>query len=173
VRAFLKELPLAVPPQVLILDVGLPDISGLEALPQLTSRLPDTEIVMYTVFEDPDTIYQALCLGAGGYVLKNTPLPQIKSALIEVASGGAPLSRSVARRVLAHFKPRPSAQPDLLTPRERQVLTGIVDGLTDKQVAIRLALSPETVRTHVKSIYRKLQVTTRGELISRAARGQL
>ncbi len=173
VKAFLKELPDSVPPQVLMLDLGLPDIGGLEALPMLLARLPELEVIIFTVFEDADTIYQALCLGATGYVLKSSPMAQIKAAVLEVMNGGAPLSRLVARRVLTHFKPRPSAQADLLTPRERQTLQGVVDGLTDKQIAQRLDLSPETIRTHVKNMYRKLQVGGRSELMSRAARGQL
>ncbi len=173
VKAFLAELPNSVPPQVLLLDLGLPDIGGLEALPLLLARVPGLEVIIHTVFEDVDTIYQALCLGATGYVLKNTPLAQIKGAVLEVMHGGAPLSRAVARRVLTHFKPRPSAQADLLTARERQALEGIVDGLTDKQIAQRLDLSAETVRTHVKHVYRKLQASGRGELLGRAARGEL
>jgi len=174
VEAFLVELPdLAVLPRVLLLDVALPGLSGLEALPLLRQRLPDTDIVMQTVFDDADRIYQALCLGASGYVLKNTPLAELKAAVLEVARGGAPMSRSVARKVLAHFKPTPLVQTDLLSGRERDVLQGMVDGLTDKQVAARLSLSPETVRTHVKNIYKKLQVGSRAELLSRATKGHL
>jgi len=173
VKAFLKELAMAVPPQVLLLDLGLPDIGGLEALPLLLARLLGLEVIIHTVFDDTDSIYRALCLGASGYVLKNTPVAQIKGAVLEVMQGGAPLSRAVARRVLTHFKPHPRVQADLLSPRERQVLEGVVDGLTDKQIAQRLDITTDTIRTHVKHVYRKLQVGGRSELLGRAARGEL
>jgi DNA-binding NarL/FixJ family response regulator len=172
-EAFLRELAVALPPQAILLDLGLPGMSGLELLPLLRTRLPDAEIVIQTAFEDPDRIYQALCGGASGYVLKNTQLPQIKAALLEVMQGGAFFSRSVARRVLQHFKPNPTTQPTLLSEREHTVLQGIVDGLADKQIAARLELAVPTVRTHVRNIYRKLQVNSRGELLSRAAKGVL
>jgi len=171
---FFAQLPdLLLPPQVVLLDVGLPGRSGLDVLPRLKLLLPATEVVMHTVFDDPDRIYQALCRGASGYVLKNQPLAELKAAVLEVARGGAPMSRAVARQVLAHFKPQPTTQAGLLSEREQQVLEGMVDGLSDKQVAGRLGLSPETVRTHVKNIYRKLHVSSRAELLSRHARGQL
>ncbi len=174
VEAALAELPdLVALPQVLLLDIGLPGMSGLDALPIFRARLPDTEILMQTVFEDPDRIYLALCRGAGGYVLKNTPLPEVKAAILEVMRGGAPMSRSVARKVLAHFKPTPSTQGELLSQRERSVLEGLVDGLTEKQVAIRLDLSPQTIHGYVKQVYRKLEINSRGELMKRASRGEL
>ncbi len=160
-------------PQVVLLDIHLPGQSGIEALPRIKQLLPDADVVMQTVFDDADRIYQALCAGASGYVLKNTPLDEIKAAVLEVVRGGSPMSRAVARKVLAHFKPSPSVRPDLLTEREREVVQGIVDGLGDKQVAVRLGLAADTVRTYVKRIYKKLQVTSRTELVSRAARGQL
>jgi DNA-binding NarL/FixJ family response regulator len=160
-------------PQVVLLDIHLPGMSGLDALPHIKQRLPETDVLMQTVFDDADRIYRALCAGASGYVLKNTPLPEIKAAVLEVARGGAPMSRAVARKVLAHFKPTPTVQPDLLTARERDVVQGLVDGLGDKQVAARLGLSPETVRSYVKRIYKKLHVGSRTELVSRAARGEL
>ena len=174
VESFLQELPdLLQLPQVLLLDIHLPGLSGLDALPLLRKRLPDTDVVMQTVFDDADRIYRALCAGATGYVLKNSPLEDYKAAVLEAARGGAPMSRAVARKVLAHFKPTPSVRPDLLSAREREVVEAIVDGLGDKQVAARLGLSAETVRTYAKRIYKKLHVGSRTELVSRAARGQL
>ncbi len=168
VEDLLAQLPyLRQLPQVLLLDIALPGQSGLEALPLLRQRLPDTDIVMQTVFDDADRIYQALCRGASGYVLKHTPLAELKAAVLEVAQGGAPMSRAVARKVLAHFKPTPTTRPDLLTPRELDVVQGIIDGLGDKQVAARLGLSLDTVRTFVKRIYKKLEVGSRTELARR------
>ncbi len=174
VEDFLRQLPHALPPQVILLDIGLPGLNGEEALPLITARLEGVEILMHTVFEDPDHIYNALCRGASGYVLKNTPLPQIKDAIVDVMNGGAPMSRTVARRVLAHFKPTPTSQPTLLSERERTILDALVQGRSDKQMAALFDLTPETIRTYVKRIYKKLQVTEgRTELIRRAGRGEL
>lgn len=174
IEAALAELPdLAAAPQVLLCDIGLPGMSGLDAIPHFRERLPQLEILMQTVFEDTDRIYQALCRGASGYILKNTPLPEYKAAVLEVMRGGAPMSRAVARKVLAHFKPTPTVQPELLTPREREVVQGLVDGLSQKQVAHRLGLSVQTVNSYVKQIYKKLEINSRGELMTRAARREL
>lgn len=174
VESFLEQLPdVRQLPQVVLLDVHLPGMSGLDALPLIKQRLPEADVVMQTVFDDADRIYRALCAGASGYVLKNTPLEELKAAVLEVSQGGAPMSRAVARKVLAHFKPTPAVQSDLLSERERDVVHAIVDGLGDKQVAARLGLSVETVRTYVKRVYKKLQVSSRTELISRHARGHL
>ena len=170
---FLAELPDALPPAVVLLDLGLPGLSGLEALPLIRQRLPRADIIVQTVFEDPDRIYLALSRGASGYLLKSTPLAQLVQAIREVAGGGSSLSPSVARRVLAHFKPVPSHHPGSLSPREQQVFEAIVDGLADKEIAQRLNLGLETVYTYVKNVYHKLRVSGRIELLSRAARGQL
>jgi DNA-binding NarL/FixJ family response regulator len=158
-------------PQVLLLDINLPTISGTEALPMLKRKFPEMEVIMLTVFDDTEHIYQALCAGATGYLAKATPLPQVKEAILEVARGGAPMSRGVARKVLSHFRPTPTTQPTLLTPREQQVLQGIIDGLGDKQIALRMDIADHTVRTHVKHIYRKLQVNSRVQILSQHARG--
>ena len=174
VEDFLTQLPDALPPQVILLDIGLPGLNGVEALPLIIARLPGVEILMHTVFEDPDHIYNALCRGASGYVLKTTPLPQLRDAIVDVMEGGAPMSRAVARKVLAHFKPSPSTQPELLTEREKTVLEALVTGRSDKQIAALYDLSPASVRTYVKRIYKKLQVTEgRNELLRRAGRGEL
>ncbi len=174
IEDFLSQLPHALAPQVILLDIGLPGMNGVEALPIITARLPGVEILMHTVFEDPDHIYNALCRGAGGYVLKSTPLPQLKDAIGEVMQGGAPMSRAVARKVLAHFKPTPSTQPEILTDREKTILEALVTGRSDKQIAALYDLTPATVRTYVKRIYKKLQVTEgRTELLRRAGRGEL
>jgi DNA-binding NarL/FixJ family response regulator len=167
----LEQLDDAMPPQVMLLDIGLPGISGTEALPLLKEKYPAMEIIMLTAYEDVEHIYQALCCGATGYMAKLTPLAQLKEAVLEVARGGAPMSRAVGRKVLSHFRPTPTTHSDLLTPRERQVLQGIVDGLSDKEISIRLDLSTFTIRTHVKHVYRKMQVNSRTQLLSQHLRG--
>lgn len=167
-EALLAWLPDAVqPPQLILLDIHLPGRSGLDALPLVLELAPRAEVVMQTVYEDTDNIFEALRRGASGYLLKSTPLPQLKAGLLDVAQGGAPMSRSVARKVLHHFKPHPLALPAGLTGREREVVERLVEGHSEKQVAARLGLSLQTVHAHVKSIYRKLHVSSRSELLSR------
>lgn len=168
------ELELSLVPRVILLDVSLPGQTGLQALPELRKRLPGTDIILQTMHDDPERIYQALRAGATGYVIKNaTSLPQYKQAILDVLAGGAALSPSVARKALLHFQPAPSQQPELLSAREQEVLRLLVDGLSEKQVAARLILSPETVHTYVKRLYGKLRVRSRGELLARAAKGDL
>lgn len=169
----LEELQLAIPPHVVLLDIGLPGISGLKAIPHILRLVPGAHILMQTVLDDSDTVYAALCQGAMGYVLKDLLLPDLATAVHEVMQGGTPFSRSVSRLVLAHFKPTPRLQAELLSPRERQVLEGLVEGLMAKEVAERLGLGVTSVRSHIRGIYGKLQVRTRSQLLSRALRGDL
>jgi DNA-binding NarL/FixJ family response regulator len=169
----LAEFDEGLVPQVLLLDIGLPGISGTEALPLLKEKYPALEVIMFTAYEDVEHIYQALCCGATGYLTKGTPLAQLGLAVREVASGGAPMSREVSRKVLDHFRPTPATHSNLLTPREQQVLQGIVDGLSDKEISVRLDLSTLTIRTHVKHVYRKMQVNSRTQLFSQHLRGNI
>lgn len=153
VGEFLTRVPaLPHPPQVLLLDSGLPGSPGTEALPLLLRQQPQLTIVLQTVFDDADRTYQALCQGASGYLLKNTPLADLKAAVLSIARGGAPLSRAVARKVLAHFRRRPAQ----LSAPEREVLHAVVEGLSDQQVSARLGITPDVMRTHVRLIYQKL-----------------
>jgi DNA-binding NarL/FixJ family response regulator len=173
VEEFLVEIDLSLPPRVVLIDIGLPGQSGLDALPELRKRLPDAEFIVQTVFDDTDRLYQALRMGASGYLLKSSPLAEYKAAVLDVVRGGAPMSRAIARKVLAHFTPIPSLDPGALTERERDVLNNLIEGLSEKQVAQRLNIAQGTVHTHAKNIYKKLQVGSRSELLSRAARGEL
>lgn len=173
-EAMWVELDLSLPPQLLLLDLNLPGASGLDVLPELTRRLPATRVLVQTMHDDPATIQRALRAGADGYVLKgSTPLVAYAQALLDVARGEAAVSPAVARHLLAQVVPVPSHEPALLSEREQQVLLGLLDGLTEKQVAHHLGLSLPTVHTHVGKIYRKLQVNSRAELLARAVRGQL
>ena len=167
------QLEDALLPQVLLLDLGLPGRSGTPALPLLKDKYPTLEVIAYTAYEDVEHVYQALCCGATGYLTKGNPLDQLAPAVREVARGGAPMSRQVSRKVLAHFRPTPATHAALLTPRERQVLQGIVDGLSDKEISTRLDLSTLTVRTHVKHVYRKMHVNSRTQLLAQHLRGAI
>jgi DNA-binding NarL/FixJ family response regulator len=174
IEALWQELDLSLAPRVILLDVSLPGQTGLQALPELKKRLPGTDIILQTMHDDPERIFQALRAGATGYVIKNaTSLPQYKQAILDVLNGGAALSPSVARKALQHFQPQPSQQPGLLSAREQEVLQALTEGLSEKQVAARLILSPDTVHTYVKRLYEKLRVNSRSELLSRAAKGDL
>ena len=169
----LAQLEDALVPQVLLLDIGLPGLSGTAVLPLLKRRHPALEVIMLTARDELEHVYQALCCGATGYLTKGHPLEQLAPAVREVARGGAPMSRQVGRRLLAHFRPTPATHAALLTPREQQVLQGIVDGLSDKEISTRLALSTLTVRTHVKHVYRKLHVNSRTQLLAQHIRGAI
>lgn len=170
---FLQQLSLSLSPQVVLLDIGLPGISGILAVPLILQQLPEASIIIQTVFDDADFIYRTLCQGAMGYILKSSSPLAYKEAILDVVDGGTPFSRSVSRKVLAHFKPVPLQQSVALSPREQQVLEALVDGLTNKEIAARLQVGLESVRTYIKGVYTKLQVRSRPELLNRALRGTL
>ena len=164
------------PPQVALLDIALPHSSGIEVASRLTSEYPDVGVLMFTVFEAEETVLGAIQAGASGYLLKDAPVETIVRAIREVHAGGVPLSRSVARRLLGVLSkpapvPAPVARPatpadqDELSPREVELLERIVRGDTEQVIAAHLGISPHTVRTHVKNIYRKLRVRTRAAAV--------
>ena len=164
-----------VTPDVILSDIGLPGMSGIEGIRLFKQRYPHAEVIMLTVFQDEDHIYKALCAGATGYLLKSTPLPQIKQSIINILNGEVPMSKAVARKMLEHFKPNKvyGTQEGELTAREKQVLQNLVEGLSYKLIANRLDIGLETVRTQVKSIYRKLHVNSKGEAIRMAMLNKL
>ncbi|GAC1605626.1 MAG: response regulator transcription factor [Hymenobacter sp.] len=180
VEAFLAELPAAAaPPQLVLSDIGLPGLSGTQGLPLIRERLPEAQVLMLSVFADAERVFEALRAGAVGYLLKNTPLAQLKESLLHVAAGGSPMSPGVARLVVQAFQQaatRPasagSTRPpaELLTAREREVVRGIEDGLSYQLIADRHFISFDTVRSHIRHVYRKLQVNSRHELLAHALR---
>jgi DNA-binding NarL/FixJ family response regulator len=162
-----------------LMDVDLPGMSGIEATRRIKRLSPRTLVVVLTVFEEPATILEAICAGADGYLLKKTAPQELLAQLEVVAAGGAPLTAGVARTVLALVRgPQDDAAPASpdglrLTARERDVLRGLVKGLAYKQVADTLGISIDTVRTHVRGMYRKLQVHSVAEAVGRAIRERL
>ena len=178
VEAFLEALVAgAEPPQVILSDIALPGRSGIEGLPLIRGLLPEAQVVMLSVFADAERVYEALCAGAIGYLLKNTPLPQLKEHLLQVAAGGSPMSPGVARHVVQAFQrlaarpaPGPIAEP--LTVRELEIVRGIEDGLSYKLIANRHSISLDTVRNHIRAVYRKLQINSKGELMAHALKRQ-
>jgi DNA-binding NarL/FixJ family response regulator len=162
----LRDLP-AVKPDVILMDINLPGMSGIECVRRLKTRLPSVPVVMLTVYEDDDSIFESLKAGAVGYLLKKTPPARILDAIREVHGGGSPMSNQIARRVLATFQATP-ARPDdgdVLSPREQEILSQVARGLRYKEIADTLYISTDTVRTHLRNVYRKLQVRSATEAL--------
>jgi DNA-binding NarL/FixJ family response regulator len=157
-------------PDVILLDIGLPGMNGIEGIPRLKALAPATHIIILTVFDDQEKVFNAICAGASGYLLKNTDEEAIVSAVREVMEGGSPINPRVARLVLKMFASRaaPARHEYGLSSREREVLELMVQGLIKKEIADRLQLSYHTVDNHLRSIYGKLQVHTRGSAVAKA-----
>lgn len=157
-------------PDVLLLDVGLPGMDGIEGVLLMKSVSPATRVVMLTVFDDHDKIFKAVCAGASGYLLKTAPLEKIVESVHEAFSGGAPMTPQVARSVLDLFSRLgvPQRQGYGLTQREQQILELMTQGLIKKEIAVQLSLSYHTVDTHLRNIYAKLHVSTRTAAVAKA-----
>ncbi|MDO7874718.1 response regulator transcription factor [Hymenobacter sp. ASUV-10] len=172
VEDFLRQLPgLKVPPTLVLSDIGLPGKSGIEGIPLIKARAPEAQVLMLSVFSDAARVFEAICAGAVGYLVKNTPLPQLKLHLLEVAAGGSPMSPGVARFVVQAFQRQPpvpvAATPDArLTPREQEIVAAVGQGLSYRVIAERHFISVDTVNNHVRAIYKKLQVRSKGELLA-------
>lgn len=152
-------------PDVVLMDIQLPKMSGVECVAQLKKILPEVQVIMVTVYEDPDRIFAALRNGASGYLLKRSTPEQVLAAIREVQSGGAPMSTEIARKVILHFREQSNVADDVehLTSREREVLELLANGFVNKEIAERTGVSVDTVRYYLKRIYVKLHVRTRTE----------
>jgi len=162
-------------PHLLLSDIGLPGMSGIEGVAILKERYPDLLILMLTVYDDDERIFDAMCAGASGYLLKKTPPARLLDSLREVASGGAPMSPEVARRVIALFREiRPPDRADYeLTPHETRLLKLLVQGHNYKTAAAELGVTVHTVSFHLRSIYEKLQVHSKSEAVAKALQNRL
>ena len=160
---------------LILTDIGLPRLNGIEGTRILRGKFPELPIVVLTVHEEDDKIFQALCAGANGYLLKNTPAAKIIEALKEVLDGGAPMSPNVARRVVKLFRTfsPPETAEYHLTEQEKQILKLLVDGHHYKTAAYELGISTSTVSFHLKNIYTKLQVHSKTEAVAKALRERL
>jgi DNA-binding NarL/FixJ family response regulator len=162
-------------PDVLLLDIGLPGMSGIEGIRRIKDLHPGLSVLMLTVYDDDQRIFDALCAGASGYLLKKTPPARLLECLQEVMDGGAPMSPDVARRVVALFREiRPPAEAGhQLTPHEIRILKLLVEGHNYKTAADELDVSINTIRFHMRSIYEKLQVHSKSEAVSKALRHRI
>lgn len=162
-------------PDVILSDIGLPGMDGIEGIGLIKKQHPDVTILMLSVYEDNERIFEALCAGAVGYLLKNTPPAKILDAIREALGGGSPMSPEVARKVITVFKDyRPPEKVDYdLTPHETRLLKLLVDGHSYKTAARELGVSVNTVSFHLKSIYEKLQVHSKSEAVAKALRNGL
>ncbi|HMP84777.1 MAG TPA: response regulator transcription factor [Verrucomicrobiota bacterium] len=167
----LKALPLE-KPDVVLMDINLPGMNGVECVRQLKQVLPATQVMMLTAYEDTENIFNSLAAGATGYMLKRTPRAELLDAVRDVHKGGSPMSAHIARKVVLSFaKPAPMPSPtENLSEREQQVLDCLAEGLMYKEIAEKLGISYETVHTYIRRIYEKLQVRTRTEAVAKFLR---
>jgi DNA-binding NarL/FixJ family response regulator len=175
VEEMLEYLEKHEPPRVILMDIQLPGMSGIKGMGVIKEKYPDVDIIMLTIYHDSHKIFNALRAGASGYLLKHTSLPEIKESIIKLIDGGAPMSPQIARKVITHFQDNaPKKNPESkLTPREHDIVNGLVDGLSYKMIADRFDISIDTVRAHIRNIYKKLHVHSKAEVIAKSLKGEI
>jgi len=156
-------------PDVVIMDIELTGMNGISCVEKAKATYPEMQFVMFTIFDDDESVFQSLCSGATGYLLKNSTPENIISGISEIYSGGSPMSPQIARRVIEQFssKRRDSKELKLLSAREREIVEFLSKGYRYKEIAASLFLSVETVRTHIRNIYEKLQVQSRTDALNK------
>ena len=171
-EAALEDLP-RVKPNVVLMDINLPGMNGVNCVRQLKAIAPQIQVMMLTVYEDTENIFDALAAGANGYMLKREPSPKLLEAIQQCHKGGSPMTMHIARKVVQSFQKAPAAEnanPENLSEREQQVLDLLSQGLMYKEIAEKLGISYETVHTYIRRIYEKLQVRTRTEAVAKFLR---
>lgn len=155
------------PPDVILMDIGLPGMDGISFTREIKEKLLDTEVLICTVFHDHETIFNALKAGAGGYILKSAPPAEMLQAIETIYDGGAPIDAQIARKVIAYFRPEKKKMITPLTPREEEIIQWVAKGYRNREIAENLHVSPETVRTHIRNIYAKLEANSRMEAVNK------
>jgi DNA-binding NarL/FixJ family response regulator len=164
----------ALQPDVILMDINIPGKNGIEATKEIKDKFPSMQICIQTVFEEDDKVFASLCAGASGYILKNTPPDKILQAIREVSDGGAFFTPSIAKKILYNFQVQPErAEYIKLSDKEKEVLRHLVDGLSYKMIAEKLFLSFHTIHSHIKNIYEKLHVNSKGEAVAKAIKNKL
>lgn len=164
----IEKMPLY-KPDVVLMDINMPGINGVEAVRILKQQLPATQFMMCTVYEEDEHVFDSLKAGATGYILKKTQPAKLLEAITEIFNGGSPMSSTIARKVMVSFADNRVKQPiDELTEREKEILNQLARGIQYKGIAAQLSLSVETVRTHIRNIYEKLQVHNKAAAIQKA-----
>ena len=159
-------------PEILLADIGLPGMSGIELIRELKDQMPGLEIMAHTVFDDRETVFSAIKSGASGYILKGSTPRELIDALHTLAKGGSPMSPKIARKVIREFQDEGIDEQYLLSHRETEIVKEIENGLTYKDIAAKLSISPHTVHTHIKNIYEKLHAKDRqGALVAARKKG--
>ena len=169
VELAIRELP-KLPIQVVLMDVELPGVSGIIGVKKLKPMMPATDFIMLTIRQDDETVFNSICAGATGYLVKDTPPSELLGSIVEVRKGGAPMSASIARQVILSFH---NTTPSPLSERETEILKYLSQGMNYRTVAEKIYLSPHTVKTHIKNIYQKLHVNSRAEAIKKAIKDKL
>jgi DNA-binding NarL/FixJ family response regulator len=161
-----REIPKE-PPEVVVMDISLPGISGIECVKQLKTKLPKLQILMLTTYEDSKLIFDSLRAGASGYLLKNMPPQEVVQAVEQVSMGGSPMPMHIARKVVNYFQQLKQSSPqlDVLSKREQEILALLAKGYLYKEIADQLGITPGTVRVHLHAVYEKLHVSSRTEAV--------
>ncbi len=167
----IAHLP-ALAPDVVLMDINLPKMNGIDCVKQLKALIPSSQVLMLTVYEDSDKIFDSLLAGASGYLLKRTPQEEILSAIADVYRGNSPMTGHIARKVVQYFNQRGGGGTDVekLSNREKEVLEHLAQGMPYKEIATLLSVSIDTIRVHIKGIYGKLHVHSRGEAVAKFLR---
>lgn len=163
-----EELP-AWQPDIVIMDINLPGMNGIECIKKVKPQCPQSQFIMFTIYEDDEKVFEALNAGASGYLLKKTPLKKIGESLQELYEGGSPMSTQIARKVIDRLRNNnPSGAIDMLSAREQEILQYLATGLLYKEIAEKTSISTSTVRQHIHHIYEKLHVQNRTEALNKA-----
>ena len=165
-----KELP-NVYVNVVLMDIELPGITGIEAIKRLKGQMENTDFIMLTIKQDDNSIFDSLCAGASGYLMKDTPPSELLQSIKEVFNGGAPMSTVIARKVIFSFQKTKSPSP--LSNRETEILQLLCEGMNYRSIAEKIFLSSHTVKSHIKNIYKKLHVNSRAEAVKKAIKDNL